>query len=221
MSIKGQGHSLTLIKGHSDFNVKTSFSQKQLGDLEPKFIWKLEGEKKWKFIQMSWVTWPTWLPCPYMVKTLKKSSSPEPRNRWPWNLVCSIVYESTTKVVQIMTLGWPLPILRQGQIWSDRLLYGKKWKLFFFFGNYCSLGSQSCLKHLSKWVNEVEWESKVKVILWFWSKVTQISKLNLFSSKTVGQFWTKIHMKAWGRISNENLYKRVGSHDQHGCHAHI
>ena len=38
LSIKGQGHSLTLIKGHSDFNVKTCFSEKQLVDLEPKFI---------------------------------------------------------------------------------------------------------------------------------------------------------------------------------------
>ena len=38
VSIKGQGHSLTLVKGHSDFKVKTCFSQKQLGDLEPKFI---------------------------------------------------------------------------------------------------------------------------------------------------------------------------------------
>ena len=37
-SIKGQGHSLTLIKGHSDFNGKTCFSHKQLGDLEPKCI---------------------------------------------------------------------------------------------------------------------------------------------------------------------------------------
>ena len=44
MSIKGQGHSLTSVKGHSDFKVKTCFSQKHLGDLEPKFIGKLEGE---------------------------------------------------------------------------------------------------------------------------------------------------------------------------------
>ena len=36
--MKGQGHSLTLIKGHSDFNVKSCLSQKQVGDLEPKFI---------------------------------------------------------------------------------------------------------------------------------------------------------------------------------------
>ena len=34
VSIKGQGHSLTLVKGHSDFNVKPCFSQKQLGDFE-------------------------------------------------------------------------------------------------------------------------------------------------------------------------------------------
>ena len=66
-------------------------------------------------------------------KNLKKSSSPEVLGRWPWNLVCSIVYGSTTKVIQIMTLGWPWLIWRQGQIWSHRLLYGKKWKLFIFW----------------------------------------------------------------------------------------
>ena len=66
-------------------------------------------------------------------KNLKKSSSPEPIYRWPWNLVYSIVHASTTKVVQIMTLGWPWPILRQGQIWLSRLLYGRKWKLFIFW----------------------------------------------------------------------------------------
>ena len=66
-------------------------------------------------------------------KNLKKSSFPESKDQWPWNLVCSIVYGSTTKVIQIMTLGWPWPILGQGQIWSHRLLYGKKWKLFIFW----------------------------------------------------------------------------------------
>ena len=75
-----------------------------------------------------------------MVKTLKKSSSPEAIDRWPWNLVCSIVYASTTKIVQIMTLGWTWPILRQGQIWSHRLLYEKKWKLFIFLETIAALG---------------------------------------------------------------------------------
>ena len=67
---------------------------------------------------------------PIYGRNLKKSSSPEPIDPWPWNLVCIIMYESTTEVVQIMTLGWPWHISRQGQIWSYRLLYGEKWKLF-------------------------------------------------------------------------------------------
>ena len=69
---------------------------------------------------------------PIYGKNLKKSSSPEPIDRWPWNLVCSIVYVSTTKIIQIISLGWPWSILRQSKIWSHRLLYGKKWKLFIF-----------------------------------------------------------------------------------------
>ena len=68
---------------------------------------------------------------PIYGKNLKKSSSSEPFDRWPWNLVCSIVYVNTTKIVQIISLGWPWLILRHGQIWLHRLLYGKKWKLFF------------------------------------------------------------------------------------------
>ena len=35
---ESQGHSLSLVKSHSDFKVKTSFSHKKLGDLEPKFL---------------------------------------------------------------------------------------------------------------------------------------------------------------------------------------
>ena len=104
----------------------------------------------------------------------RKKSYPEPTDRWPWNLVCSIFYGSTTKVVQIMTLDWPWPILHQGQIWLHRLLYGRKCFFFFFFGNYCSL------KHSAKWVNEVERGSEVNVILWTWPKVIQISKLNVW-----------------------------------------
>ena len=57
---------------------------------------------------------------------------------------------------------------------------GESENYLYFFLTYCSLRSQSCLKHSAKWVNEVEWVSKVKVILWPWSKVTQISKLNVW-----------------------------------------
>ena len=42
---------------------------------------------------------------PIYDKNLKKSSSLEPIDQWPWNIICNIVYGSTTKVGQIMTLG--------------------------------------------------------------------------------------------------------------------
>ena len=53
-----------------------------------------------------------------MVKALQKSSSPEPKGQWPCGLVCSIEDSGPSYFVQIMTLGWPWPILQQGQIWS-------------------------------------------------------------------------------------------------------
>ena len=69
---------------------------------------------------------------PIYVKNLKNSSSPEPKGWWPWNLVCSIGCSSTTKFVQMMTLGWPWPILLQCQIWFLMLLCGEKGKTMDF-----------------------------------------------------------------------------------------
>ena len=157
---------------------------------------------------------------PIYGKNLKKSSSPEPVDRWSWNLVCSIVYVRTFKIVQIISLGWPWPILLQGQIRSHRLLYGKKLKSFIF-RKYCSLRSQSCLKHSAKWVYEVGWVSKVKVILWPWSKVTQISKLKLVFLRNNCAIWNNSSYESLRENGNENLYKWVVSHDQNGRHAHI
>ena len=65
-------------------------------------------------------------------KNLKKSSSPEPEGQCPWILVGIIRCSSTTKFAQMMTLGWPWYILRQGQIWSHMLLYRKKVKQWIF-----------------------------------------------------------------------------------------
>ena len=74
------------------------------------------------------VTWLRWLPCPYMVKTLKKSSFQVPLDWFWWNFVWSIRDLSPLYFVQIMTLGWPWPILWQEQILQLRLLYGKMWQ---------------------------------------------------------------------------------------------
>ena len=68
---QSQGHYLALVKGHSDFKIKSCFSQILQSQLEPNFIWKLMGAWEWKFIQMSTVTWLRWPPCPYMLKTFK------------------------------------------------------------------------------------------------------------------------------------------------------
>ena len=51
-----------------------------------------------------------------MVKTLKNLLLQNQLTDDLENLVCSIVYVSTTKIIQIISLGWPWPILRQGQI---------------------------------------------------------------------------------------------------------
>ena len=76
---------------------------------------------------------------PIYGKNLKKSSSLEPKGGWPWKLVCSIGYSSSSKLDQMMPLGWPWPVLGQGQVWSLVLLYGKKVKQWIFFRNCCSL----------------------------------------------------------------------------------
>ena len=75
------------------------------------------GERK--FVQMVLVTWPRWPPCPFTVKTLKETLLL--RNQMAddletWNLTCSIRCSSTTNFIQMKTLGWSWPILRQGQI---------------------------------------------------------------------------------------------------------
>ena len=41
-----------------------------LGQLKPNFTWNLHGMGEPKYAQMGQVTWPMWLPCSYIVKTL-------------------------------------------------------------------------------------------------------------------------------------------------------
>ena len=107
---------------------------------------------------------------------------------------------------------WVLPRLFKLSPWVDldpfyaKVKFGHigfcmgKSENYLFFRNYCSLRTQSCLKHSAKWVYEVGWVSTVKFILWPWSKVTQISKLKLVILRTIVRFETKVHMKAWGKI---------------------
>ena len=132
---------------------------------------------------------------PIYGKNLKKSSPPEPIDRWPWNLVCSIVYASTTKIVQIMTLGCTWPILRQGQIWSHRLLYGKNWNLLIFFWNYCSLRSQAAWSiQLNKFMKLGECQ-RSRPFFDLGQRSLRFQSENLFFAETVRPFGTKAHIK--------------------------
>ena len=93
------------------------------------------GERK--FVQMVLVTWPRMPPCPFMVKSLKNFllRNQKADDLETWYAVSGA--RVLPNFVQMMTLGWPWPILRQGQIWSLMVLYGKRKK--GFFRNYCRL----------------------------------------------------------------------------------
>ena len=71
-------------------------------------------------------------------KNLKKPSSLEPKGWW---LKVGMQHWGTPLLPSLFKwwLVWPWPIIRQGQIWSPMLLYGKKVKQWIFFRNYCSL----------------------------------------------------------------------------------
>ena len=102
---------------------QTSSPLTPLGQLKPNFIWSSMGKGK-EIFPNGHGHMTKMAAMPICGKNLKKSSSPEPKGWWPWNVVCSIGCSSTTKFVQMMTLGWLWHILRQGEIWSIMLLYG-------------------------------------------------------------------------------------------------
>ena len=131
-------------------------------------------------------------PRPIYGKNLKKSSSPEPIDRWPWNLVCSIVYASTT------TVGIDLDLFYTKVNFGHIGFCIHKSENYVLFLYYCSHRPQSWFIYSDKWVNEVKWVSEVKVIVWPWPKVTQISKLKLVFCRN---YWV-----IWNQISYESLW---------------
>ena len=106
MSSEDQGHFLTLAQGHLHLIIKTGFSLIPLGRFEPNFVSKLSGTGKWKSVNKMMVTWPRWPPCPYMVKTLHKSSLID-WYRWPYfNETWYVALE--TPAYHSLYKWWPL-----------------------------------------------------------------------------------------------------------------
>ena len=102
-------------------------------------------------------TWPRWPPCPYMVKSLKnllQNQKADDLETW-----YAASGASSTKFVQMMTLGWPWPILQQVQILSLMLLYEKKVNRRFF-RNYCRL----CFETSNRWPKWQEVSVDIKTL---------------------------------------------------------
>ena len=175
MNMKCQGHSLTLVQGHSDSRFSNCFFLETAWPIKAKFY----VEPPWDSRTKIWSNGPAHMTklavMPIHGKNISTSTSLESKDRWTWKLVCSIGYLSSTKFVKMMTLGWPWPILWQGQIWYLILLYGKKVKQWTFFRKplYKRWYMQS-----TKWV--ALWVQKVKVIHWPWSISFSSIFLNFF-----------------------------------------
>ena len=78
MSIKGQGHSLTLVKGHSDFKVKTLFFTETVGRFGTKAHMKAKVGIGMKIYTNELGHMTNMATLPIYGKNLKKSPSPEP-----------------------------------------------------------------------------------------------------------------------------------------------
>ena len=112
------------------------FSSETTGPIEAKFYMEPPWDGGTKVYSNSPGHMTKMAAMPIYNKNLKKSSSPQPKGRWLWNFVCNVGCSSAIKFIQMMTLGWPWPILQQDQIWSLMLLYEKKVNNGFV-RNYC------------------------------------------------------------------------------------
>ena len=113
------------------------------------------------------------------------------------------------QVCSMMNLGWPWPILRQGQIWSLMLLYGKmvkQWifqKLFKYMMSKLVQWCQSWYMQSTKLLNETLWISKDEVIHWPLSNVIHIQHFQtFFPQRTLGRLepyfmWSLHGMEEW------------------------
>ena len=124
---EGQGHLLAFVQGHSDSAFSNCFSSKNTRPFEAKFHMEPPWDVGMKICSKILGHMTKMASRPMYGKNLQKSHSSKPSRRWPWNLVYSNGYSSTTKFIQRMTLGWPWPVLWHGQICCLILLHG--WKL--------------------------------------------------------------------------------------------
>ena len=109
--------------------LQTSFPEKTAKPIEVKFHVEPQWDGGTK-VQTVQVTWPRWPPCSHMVKHEKFFFS---GTKKPMTLNVCMQYRLLEyyQVFQMMTLDWPWPILRQGQIWSPIPVLEKVKTMYF------------------------------------------------------------------------------------------
>ena len=104
MNIKGQGNYLTLVQGHSDSKFSNFFSLETARLIEAKYqVEPWDGGIKVSSNGLCHMTMTKIAAMSIYSENLQKSFSLKPKRRQPWNFV----YSSTTKFIQMMTLGCP------------------------------------------------------------------------------------------------------------------
>ena len=153
MNIKGQGHSLTFVQGHSDSTFSNMFfAQKPLGQLKPNFIWSLHGMWGMKIcsnehVHICWKTSKIFFFGTKRLMSLKLGIQHRVLEYY--------------QCFHMMTLGWPLPFLWQGQIYYLMLLHG--WKLIqhWVFPSLFVFSISSALR----WAIQDQWSSDVAFVM--------------------------------------------------------
>ena len=143
---------------------------------------------------------------------------------WPSNLVCSIGYPSTTKIVQMMTLGWPWPCSKWWP-WVDLdLFYGKvkygkmqihriSWKVLKILAY--RLVNRVVLMSAWRFVSRRDQGHCLHL-----AKDSHSMTISNISSKATGPNVTKFLVEPPGAEGME-IFTNRQSHDQYGHHAHI
>ena len=81
MNIKGQGHSLTLVQGHSDSTFSNCFSWETAWPIEAKFHMEPQWDGRTKVCSYGLDHMTKMAAMPIYGKNMKNSSSPEPKGR--------------------------------------------------------------------------------------------------------------------------------------------
>ena len=114
-----QGHSLTFCPRSLRLNIFKLLFLKNTRPLEAKFHMGPPWDVGMKICSNVPGHMTKMASRPIYGKNLKKPPSSERSGRWPWNLVCSIGYSSTTIFIQMMTLGWLTIFMTWSNLYSN------------------------------------------------------------------------------------------------------